>query len=82
MHQHLIDENVYVITYYFFQATVNDGEFESSTSVNIHIESLPSSGLRFSQDKYFAAIEENSTAVARVTMVKDFFRYNLHKSYF
>ncbi|CAL4131790.1 unnamed protein product, partial [Meganyctiphanes norvegica] len=55
---------------YHLKATVSDGEFESSTSVNIHIESLPSNGLRFSQDKYFAAIEENSTAVARVTMVQ------------
>ncbi|CAL4064237.1 unnamed protein product, partial [Meganyctiphanes norvegica] len=55
---------------YNLKATVSDGQFESSTSVNIQVKNLPNSGLRFSQDKYFAAIEENSTIIEKVTMVQ------------
>lgn len=45
---------------------MNDGQFASSTTANIHVEQIPNTGLRFSEDKYFAAVEENSTRVDKV----------------
>lgn len=52
-----------------FQATVSDGQFASSTSVNIQVEYLPQTSLRFAREKYFASVEENSTKVEDIAMV-------------
>lgn len=52
------------------QAVVSDGQFSSSTTIKIKTESLPRTSLRFSQDKYFAAVEENSHDVDRVVLVQ------------
>ncbi|KAG7169023.1 fat-like cadherin-related tumor suppressor-like, partial [Homarus americanus] len=56
-------------THYQLKVTVNDGQFASSAAVNIYVEPIPRTGLRFSEDKYFAAVEENSTRVDKVSMV-------------
>ena len=48
---------------------MNDGKFSSSTTVHIKVIDLPESELKFSQEKYFAAIEENSSRNSKVTMV-------------
>lgn len=54
---------------FFLQATVSDGQFASSAAVNIYIEPIPLTGLRFSEDKYFATVEENNTRTDKVALV-------------
>lgn len=56
-------------SHYQLKVTVSDGQFASSAAVNIYIEPIPLTGLRFSEDKYFAAVEENSTRIDKVAMV-------------
>lgn len=48
---------------------MSDGQFASSAAVNIYVEPIPRTGLRFSEEKYFAAVEENSTRIDKVAMV-------------
>lgn len=52
------------------QATVSDGQFASSTTVNVFVESIPKVGLRFAREKYFASVEENSTKIEDIAMVQ------------
>ena len=49
---------------------MSDGEFSSSTTVNIRCDQLPVTSLRFSQDRYFAAVEENNRGVDKVVLVQ------------
>lgn len=55
--------------HYQLKVTVSDGEFASSVPVNIHVEPIPRTGLRFSQERYFVAVQENNTRQDRVAMV-------------
>ena len=48
---------------------MSDGQFASSASAIIHCKSVGKSGLRFAREKYFASVEENSTAVENIVMV-------------
>ncbi|XP_076056118.1 FAT atypical cadherin kugelei isoform X2 [Oratosquilla oratoria] len=57
-------------SYYRLKVTVSDGQFASSTTVHISVQGVPTSRLRFSQEKYFASILENSTKVHTVVMVQ------------
>lgn len=55
--------------HYELKVVVNDGEFASSVPVNIRVEPIPRTGLRFSMEKYFVAVQENSTRQDTVAMV-------------
>nr|XP_053631087.1 fat-like cadherin-related tumor suppressor homolog isoform X2 [Cherax quadricarinatus] len=64
-----VNDSSNLASHYQLKVTVNDGQFASSAAVNIHVEPIPQTGLRFSEEKYFAAVEENSTRVDKVAMV-------------
>ena len=51
------------------QVTVSDGQFASSVPVNIRVEPIPHTGLRFSEEKYFVTVQENRTLMDTVAMV-------------
>lgn len=52
------------------QVTASDGQLSTSTSLNVRVAKLPQSGLRFTQDKYFGRVDEESSAVSRVVLVQ------------
>ncbi|XP_064094852.1 fat-like cadherin-related tumor suppressor homolog isoform X3 [Macrobrachium nipponense] len=64
-----VNQSENLVGSYHLKVTVSDGQFASSAAVNVIVEGIPRTGLRFSEDKYFAAVEENSTNVDKVSMV-------------
>ncbi|XP_063848744.1 fat-like cadherin-related tumor suppressor homolog isoform X3 [Scylla paramamosain] len=55
--------------HYQLKVTVSDGQFASSVPVNVEVEPIPHTGLRFSKDKYFVNVQENNTRMDTVAMV-------------
>lgn len=54
---------------YTLVVSASDGEFETSTKVVIKVQESQQSGLQFSEEKYFAKIQENSTEISTVAIV-------------
>ncbi|KAF2364658.1 EGF-like calcium-binding domain [Trinorchestia longiramus] len=55
---------------YRLKVVVSDGLFSSSTTVSITTKPLPKTTLRFSQEKYFAVVEENNSEINTVLLVQ------------
>lgn len=54
---------------YSLTVAASDGEFTTSTKVVVKVQESQQSGLQFSEDKYYAKIQENSTEISTVAII-------------
>ncbi|KAG8186896.1 hypothetical protein JTE90_023783 [Oedothorax gibbosus] len=54
---------------YSLTVAATDGEFTTTTKVVVKVQESQQSGLQFSEDKYYAKIQENSTEISTVAII-------------